>query len=359
MKSREAFELLFDIQAKIMDIKKRAEGNLEEEMEQVISLIKHAQELINGEENGFANGYEPWNADNLFQQIVENISDAIYITDLKGDFTYICKNVDVVFGYSYNELLQKENIKYILGEDLYSIDKLKTTGEIKNIVRSVPNKQGEMLSLIINIKKVSIGKGELLITCRDITERRKFMQDLVESRIFSEKLLESMKDGFCITDESGLHLDVNNSLCNITEYDKDELVGKRPPYPYWPEEELGNINQAFKKIQKGYKEDIELTFKRKSGERFPVIVSPSQVKNNQGALIANFVTVKDISELKKVEAELEIHKENLEGLVKERTKELEEKNVELENFNKLFVGREFRIKELKDKIRELEGKTEE
>ena len=62
----------------------------------------------------------------------------------------------------------------------------------------------------------------------------------------------------------------------------------------------------------------------------------------------------DLSEIKKVETELEKHKENLEELVKERTQELQEKNMELENFNKLFVGREFRIKELKDKIKDLE-----
>ena len=34
--------------------------------------------------------------------------------------------------------------------------------------------------------------------------------------------------------------------------------------------------------------------------------------------------------------------------------ELEEKNQELERFNQLFIGREFRIKELKEKIAKLE-----
>ena len=35
-------------------------------------------------------------------------------------------------------------------------------------------------------------------------------------------------------------------------------------------------------------------------------------------------------------------------------KELSSKNSELERYNELFVGREFRIKELKEKILELE-----
>lgn len=35
---------------------------------------------------------------------------------------------------------------------------------------------------------------------------------------------------------------------------------------------------------------------------------------------------------------------------------LEEKNRELERFNKLFIDREFRIKELRERLKELEGK---
>ncbi len=48
--------------------------------------------------------------------------------------------------------------------------------------------------------------------------------------------------------------------------------------------------------------------------------------------------------------------EELEQKVIERTKELEAKNTELDRFNKLFVGRELRMVELKDKIRELENR---
>ena len=68
--------------------------------------------------------------------------------------------------------------------------------------------------------------------------------------------------------------------------------------------------------------------------------------------------------------ELSNIKANLEELVKQRTAEIHEKNqklqasneelkslnLELERFNTLFVGREYRIKELRDKIKELEGK---
>jgi nitrate/nitrite-specific signal transduction histidine kinase len=42
--------------------------------------------------------------------------------------------------------------------------------------------------------------------------------------------------------------------------------------------------------------------------------------------------------------------EQLEKRVKERTSELEEKNAELHKMNRLFVGRELRMVELKEKM---------
>jgi PAS domain S-box-containing protein len=69
---------------------------------------------------------------------------------------------------------------------------------------------------------------------------------------------------------------------------------------------------------------------------------------------ATYSIINDVSERMKMEMELEKYRQNLEKLVDERTSELEKKNEELERFNQLFIGREFRIKELRDKVKELE-----
>lgn len=62
----------------------------------------------------------------------------------------------------------------------------------------------------------------------------------------------------------------------------------------------------------------------------------------------------EIDKRQKSQNELEKLNESLEQRVKERTAELERKNVELERMNRLFVGRELRMVELKERIREFE-----
>jgi hypothetical protein len=61
-------------------------------------------------------------------------------------------------------------------------------------------------------------------------------------------------------------------------------------------------------------------------------------------------------QLEKRNKELQVYQNNLEQLITERTKELEEKNKELNRFNQLFIGREIRIKKLREEVKVLETK---
>jgi len=78
--------------------------------------------------------------------------------------------------------------------------------------------------------------------------------------------------------------------------------------------------------------------------------------NNPDTMIG---TIQDITERKEIQLQINRLNEELEQRVIERTKELEEKNTELNRMNRLFVGRELRMVELKDKIKELEIKLKE
>jgi chromosome segregation ATPase len=78
------------------------------------------------------------------------------------------------------------------------------------------------------------------------------------------------------------------------------------------------------------------------------------IRDSTGKINAILSISSDITKSKEAEEELRKYRNDLECLIKERTAELEKKNAELERMNRLFVGREFRIKELKNRIRELE-----
>ena len=134
-------------------------------------------------------------------------------------------------------------------------------------------------------------------------QRVRAEEGLRESKEFVENLIASMQDGLSVLDSHGVHIDVNAAFCQMTGFSRKELIGVGPPHPYWPPEAYEEIETAFQKTLWGEFGDVELTFMRKNGERFPVIVSPSWVKDKQGDVTSYFATVKDITERKRAEEE--------------------------------------------------------
>ena len=83
-----------------------------------------------------------------------NMSDAVFITNDDGVFTFICPNVDVIFGYSHDEVRAMNQISKLLGRDLVDSDQLASAGEMRNIEHEIAAKGGARRALLIHIKPV-------------------------------------------------------------------------------------------------------------------------------------------------------------------------------------------------------------
>ncbi|HEX5081807.1 MAG TPA: ATP-binding protein [Blastocatellia bacterium] len=111
-------------------------------------------------------------SEELHRITLSNISDAIFLTDGKGDFTYVCPNVHVIFGYSESEVEAFGNIRRLLGKGWFDPHELETAGEIINIEREITDKVGARHVVLVNVKRVAIKDGTVLYACREITQRK-------------------------------------------------------------------------------------------------------------------------------------------------------------------------------------------
>jgi len=111
-------------------------------------------------------------SEELHRVTLSRISDAVFITDEAGAFTYICPNVEVIFRYTAREVGELGNIKKLIGNEFFERAKLEVNSELQNIERDVRDKAGSCHSILVNVKRVSIKDGTLLYTCRDITGRK-------------------------------------------------------------------------------------------------------------------------------------------------------------------------------------------
>ncbi len=107
-----------------------------------------------------------------------NMSDAVFITNDEGAFTFVCPNADVIFGYGEDEVRAMGRISTLLGGDLIEPEQLAASGEVRNIEREIQTKGGALRSLLVHVKAVSIRGGTILYVCRDVTERKQAERNL-------------------------------------------------------------------------------------------------------------------------------------------------------------------------------------
>jgi len=123
---------------------------------------------------------------------LENVSDAVFITDEEGVLTHVWPAVSRFFGLDPARSRAKLHVRDLLGRiDLKHPD-LQAHGEVTNLAVSVAGKDGGQRRLLVNVKKVGIGDGRLLFTCRDVTQLSSVESEL--ERALEE--LRALKDRF-------------------------------------------------------------------------------------------------------------------------------------------------------------------
>jgi PAS domain S-box-containing protein len=109
--------------------------------------------------------------------------------------------------------------------------------------------------------------------------------------------------GLAAVDETGTQTYVNAAFCALVGFTEDELLGQKPPFRYWPPEEMAVIDRAFELTVRGEapRDGFELTFRRKNDERFFVQLLIAPMIDSAGQRVGFVASLYDITERKQKE----------------------------------------------------------
>lgn len=170
---------------------------------------------------------------------------------------------------------------------------------------------------------------------RDAEVRRARAQaekKLWEEHAFRQAIEYSVPSGIAVVDLEGKQTYVNPAFCQMVGWSEDELLRARPPFVYWPPEELENITTALTEVIQGKAPPggLELRYQRKDHERFDVLVLVTPLRDDFENVKGWLSSITDITQRKQAEAVLRRSHEELEARVQARTADLSAANAKLQ-----------------------------
>jgi len=206
-------------------------------------------------------------------------------------------------GHRLQDILKQAHFTVIKQDDVVSV--VAKNGSFKSVIERGSGEQ----SIEVNFSSI-MEDGELLgylLIANDITERlereRERTSQMQQLRELS-RALDHAGEGVIITDINGVIQYANPTLCRLTEYDLDELIGQTPTLF-----KSGKQNNAFYKVLwdtvlSGSAWQGTLIDRRKNGDLYPALTSIAPVFDEHGK-IASFVGIqKDMTEYVMLEDQL-------------------------------------------------------
>lgn len=164
--------------------------------------------------------------------------------------------------------------------------------------------------------------------------KRYRLMNLSTRNVVVDVLKTNMSEGLIITDQLGRIQEINNGAAAMLGYSEEQLKGS-------------TINTVFKDYNKIVdSNNVELTMKKQNNEELPVLLSSSTLVDEWGEPYGIVSIFQDLTELKRIQKELQDSHDKLEQKVLERTKELNIANMELKNEIQSRIKMEEEIKKL-------------
>jgi len=152
-------------------------------------------------------------------------------------------------------------------------------------------------------RKVDGTVGGIVIFSEDTSDLRRAEKAMEQSEVRYRTAFQTSLDAICITQlRDGKYLDVNQAFLDVTEYDRHEVVGRTSlDLGLWadPQDRSLMIDRLQKRLPC---KDLQIQFRRKSGEVFWTMVSASMMDlDGEPCLLT---VVRDITESKRAEEEI-------------------------------------------------------
>jgi len=271
------------------------------------------------------------NQEHTFKALFDEMVDPVMILDHKGIVLEATRRIKDYTGYAREELLHTNIMKSKLMTRkakmiaMANLVKRMSGMHIPPYEINVVKKNGELLPVEINARKINFnGKHADMIVFRDISDRKRMEENLVESEKKYRELFNNLRDAMAKVDMNGMITECNPAFLSMLGYTFDEvqqLTYEDITPTKWHQKETEILNSQV--IPYGYSELYKKEYRRKDGMVFPVELNTYLIKDHDQKPTGMWALVRDISDREAYQKRIHDLNDNLELKVKQRTMEVE------------------------------------
>ncbi len=240
-----------------------------------------------------------------YRDLAEQASDVVSRSDVEGAYTYVSPSSDRVYGRSPDEMVGRSVFEFMHPEDHDAHRALRSAlaaGADEEIAeRRMQTSAGDWVWVEARCRALRDDDGQftgIQSAARNISDRK--IADEQFRTAFDDALV-----GIALVASDGSWLRVNDSLCEIVGYSREQLhdmTFQDITHPEDLESDLAQLQETLSGERAGYQ--MEKRYLRPDGQVVWALLSVSLVRDAAGAPLHFISQVLDISERKRLESEL-------------------------------------------------------
>ncbi len=239
--------------------------------------------------------------------LIESSVDGLVTVDPDGFITDVNEQLCRMSGYTRAELLGTPFAEYFSDPERAraSVAETLRDGVVTEYALTLISRTHRQLQVSLNASVFEDDAGDvrgIFASARDITDRVRLEEQAREQQTYLRGLIESSIDALVTVDPDGFVTDVNEQMCRMTGYAREELVGT-PFKRHFTDP--ANADKGVKRtFADGVVTNYELVLSSKTGRKAVVSFNASVYRGDEGTVQGIFASARDISEHARLQGQL-------------------------------------------------------
>ncbi|MQY57638.1 PAS domain S-box protein [bacterium] len=257
-----------------------------------------------------------------YKTLVQTSPDAVTVTDLEGNITYVSEQTLHIHGFKNTKELIGKNALVLIAPDeheraMKNLNKTLKVGYIKDVEYRLLKKDGTSFIGSLNCAVIKDAEDQpkmFIATTRDITERERTKEKIKESEERYKDLVEKAGVAILIDDKEGNVQYCNRKYADMFGYPLEE-IGSKPIFSIVHPDDVERVRKFHKGRIQGKKVPSEYECKgiTKDGNIVHMEIHADALQDN-GDIIGTRSYIWDITERKKVEEAVQASEEKFRTL---------------------------------------------